>query len=586
MQDTIIVGNGSIGGKATGFFKAKQHFLRSEVVSSSPSLAAKLRFPVTACIATDVFDSFVEKNQLWPLIHEHKWKEETAFEILKGHFLFGKFSDDVLDSFREILKKMTFPLAVRSSSMLEDRQGTSFAGKYDTIFISNHGSEEERLSQLCHAVKEVYASTYNPSALIYRKKHRFLKETEHMAILLQEAIGREYKGYFLPLMAGVGFSRNGFCWNDEIKKEDGIIRLVFGLGTRAVGRGYARIISPGKPSARPEGTNVASIAKFSQGLVDVLDLKENCIKHIKFREIVADGFDCYPRAERIFSLKDEGHLYVPPTNLWNKEHEPIITFDGIIATPWLGLDLPQTAKWVFKELETAFECPVDLEFAVRVDDDADEAHFYLVQARPLSQREELVPKPLPRVPDENKIFAVSKGVPTAWLEDIEYIVYVDPIVYKNWPLAEKHAVARVVGKLNEFLEGKVFILMGPGRWGSGNPDLGIPVKYAEISNAKMLVEVSIKDADYLPEVSYGTHFFQDLIEDKIIYIPLFPDEDGSFLNKEFFEKGDDFGEVLLDDYYSKFGGLVRVINVPKATGGARAHASFNGKLDKGLVFVK
>lgn len=586
MHEAIIIGSGMVGGKTSGYFKAKNHLEREGVRGSAPDLASKLRFPKTACITTDIFASFIKENNLGPLIQQHKWNEDTAYEILRGHFLYGRFSKPVHDALKSVLEEMDFPLAVRSSSKLEDQPGASFAGKYETIFISNKGSAEDRLGQLERAIKEVYASTYNPSALQYRRKHKTLQENEQMAILLQQAIGREYKDCFLPLMAGVGFSQSGYLWNKEIKKSDGIIRLVFGLGTRAVGRGYARIFSPGKPASRPEGTDVKSITKFSQGVVDVLDLKQNILKQVRFGELVKDGFDCYPRAERLFSLKDENHLYIPATNIWNKEHVPVLTFDGVLTSPWLGLDLAKTMSWLFKELESAFLCPVDVEFVVRVDDDPEEAHFYLVQCRPLSQREELKPRPIPKVDEANIIFTVNKQVPTARLKKVEYIVYVDPKRYKKWPANDRYAVARIIGKLNQRLEDKVYILMGPGRWGSVNPELGVAIKYAEIANTKMLVEISIKDAEYLPEVSYGTHFFQDLIEDGIVYVPLYPEEEGASLNEAFLEKGDVFRKFLKNEYYSKYEGLIRVVDLSKASGGRLGEAVFNGHKDKGILYIK
>lgn len=587
MNDAIVIGSGMVGGKAVGYFRAKNHLERKEVKESAPELADKIRFPRTACITTDVFNTFVKDNNLRPLIEQHKWNEETAYEVLRGHFLYGTFSDTVMESFRSILQEFNFPLAVRSSSKLEDRPGTSFAGKYDTVFISNRGSLDKRLGEFCRAVKDVYASTYNPSALQYRRKHGLLEKTEEMAILLQQAIGCEYKDYFLPLMAGVGFSRNGYCWNNHIKKEDGIVRLVFGLGTRAVGRGYARIFSPGSPLSRPEGTGADAITKFSQGVVDLLDMKHNSLKSVRFKELVQDGFTCYPHAQRLFSLKDEAYLYIPPTNIWNKKHQPVLTFDGVLTSPWLGLDLPKMMKWMFVELETAFNCPVDIEFAIKVDNgQSEEAHFYLVQARPLSQREEENPRPIPDIPDEKKIFFANRQVPTAFMEKIEYIVYVDPYGYKNWPAGDKYAVARVIGKINQVLEKDSFILMGPGRWGSVSPELGVPVKYAEIANAKMLVEISIKEAEYLPEVSYGTHFFQDLIEDKIVYVPLYPEEEGSMLNMTFLNSENLLMKLLKTEYYSKYEGLIRVINVPMVTGGSYAAVVFNGREDRGVVYIK
>ncbi|MDO8643870.1 MAG: PEP/pyruvate-binding domain-containing protein, partial [bacterium] len=311
MKEAIIIGSGMIGGKAAGYFKAKQHLEREDVRQLNPDLASRVRFPKTVCITTDCFTSFIKENNLLPEIQKYRWSEETAYDRLKEYFLQGKFSETLLNSFRAVLQKMTYPLAVRSSSVLEDRAGTSFAGKYLTLFISNRGTLEERLGQLCEAIKRVYAATYSPDALYYREKHDLLEETEQMAILLQQAVGREYEGNFLPLVAGVAFSQNGFLWNSEIKKEEGIVRLVFGLGTRAVGRGYARIFSPGKPMARPEGTEAGEITKFSQGIVDVLDLQNNCLKEVRATNLVKDGLHCYPRAQKLFSLREDQYLYTP-----------------------------------------------------------------------------------------------------------------------------------------------------------------------------------------------------------------------------------------------------------------------------------
>lgn len=586
-----IIGRGSVGGKAAGFFKAKQHLEGREI-----------RFPQTVCIATEFFNAFVRENNLSGQIQKYKWDEESAFERLRENFLAGKFSAAVLSRFRKLLEKMTCPLAIRSSSLLEERPQTSFAGKYETLFISNRGTDlrcrtpsrdtlEERLQQFCDAVAQVYASTYNPNAMNYRKKHKLLKEKEEMAILVQEAIGSEYQGYFLPLMAGVGFSQNGYRWNPEIKKEDGLVRLVFGFGTRAVGRGYARLFSPGKPMTRPEGNDTGEIVRFSQEIVDVLDLKENILKQVRIEKLVKDGFECYPHSQKLFSLKDEGYLYLPSTNLWDKNHKPVLTFDGVLSQPWLGLDLPKTIQRLFKELEKNFGCPVDLEFAIRIGNgtpggETSQAHFYLVQCRALTQREDQKPQPLPKIPNARKIFSVLKQVPTAVLKNIEYIVYVDPLRYKNWPAHDKQTVARVIGKLNRRLEEKIFVLMGPGRWGTMNPDLGVPVKYAEISNAKMLVEMSLKEAQYLPEVSYGTHFFQDLIEGGVIYVPLFPDDEGVIFHPEFFEKGDVFQKILSNEYYRRYKDLIKVIHIPSATDGCFAEGIFNGQIEQGMLYIK
>ncbi len=583
-----VLGGGRIGGKAKGFFQAKKILTGGSVRQRFPREASLLRFPETFCIGTDVFDEFVERNDLREPVSQASISiEDEDYERLKVRFLEGVFSTSTIKEFTKLLESVTFPLAVRSSSVLEDRPGTSFAGKYDTVFISNRGTLHERVEQLIFAVKDVYASTYNPSAVQYRTKHHLNDEDERMAILLQEAVGREFEGYFMPIVAGVGFSQNGYCWNKEIKKEDGLVRLVFGLGTRAVGRGYARLFSPKKPLSRPEGTDVRDIDKFSQAVVDMLNLDSNRIESFHFSKVVRNGLDCYPRAERLFSLRDANHLYLPVTNMWNPEHKPVLTFDTVLTSPLCGLYLPSVMNAVFSLLEEGFGFPVDVEFAVRVDDDQEEAHFYLVQARPLSQRSSMASHPIPRdVPEKDKLFTARKNIPSAVIHNIEYIVYVDSLQYAKWPVNERHEVARIVGRINRQLKGKTFMLMGPGRWGSAKVELGVPTKYSEISNCAVLVEIARKMENYVPEVSFGTHFFQDLIEDCIVYMPLYPDDPDIIFNEEFLNRHNMFKQFFPDEYHAPYESLVRVVHIPQVSGGRLATAVMNGEVEEALVYLK
>lgn len=586
--DMNIIGGGKIGGKAEGFFKAKG-ILASEKTKIFFSDEARLfKFPASFCIGTDVYEDFIKRNHLDDLISRFKSHiEDKEYKDLKRAFFKCDFEENFISEITKLVEKLSYPLAVRSSSILEDRSGTAFAGKYDTIFVSNRGSLDGRVSHLLAAIKRVYASTYNPNAVTYRTRHHLDKEEELMAILLQEAVGREFDGYFLPLMAGVGFSQNDYCWNKEIKKEHGLVRLVFGLGTRAVGRGYARIFSPPKPLARPEGNDVREIGKFSQGTIDVLDLEKNDIVSFHFSKVVRNGLDCYPYSERLFSLRDGNHLYIPVTNMWNPGHVPVLTFDPVLAKPWCGLYLPKIMETVFGLLEKSFGYPVDVEFAIRMDDVTNEAHFYLLQARPLSQREIMAPQAIPEdVPLKDQLFTANKSVPSGRVEKIEYIIYVDPFEYHKWPVDQRYEVARVVGKINALLQGKVFILMGPGRWGSQNLELGVPTRYSEISNCSMLIEVARKTENYAPEVSFGTHFFQDLIEDKIIYMPLYPDDEGVVFNEDLFRKINHLKDILPDEYYSAYEKLIRVINIPRATGGRFAKAALNGETEKAIIYLE
>lgn len=588
VKDRKVFGGGEIGGKSKGFLQARSILLSDDMKQSHPDIVRLLRFPVSFFIGTDNFDRFIIDNRLQPVVERCKYcREEEDFAHMRQRFVDAAFPIDLLRELRDLMSKVKYPLAVRSSSLLEDQSGTSFAGKYETVFISNRGTLPERLQQLIDAMKLVYASTFNPSALAYRRRHKLLEKREQMAILLQEAVGREFENYFMPLMAGVGFSQNGYRWNPDIQKEDGLVRLVFGLGTRAVGRGYARLFSPGKPTSRPEGSDTREIDKFSQATIDALNLRENRIDSFHFKKIVRSGIDCYPRAEGLFSLREGNHLYVPPTRLWAEDHKPVLTFDNVLLKPWCGLAIAPVALSVLRRLEKKMEAPVDIEFAVRVDDEKEEAHFYLVQARPLSQREAMRARRIPKsISEKNKLFYMKKNVPSGRVRNIEYIVYVDPLRYNEWPITERHEVARVVGRINRALSGKTFMLMGPGRWGSANIQLGVPTRYSEISNCAMLVEIARKQHGYVPEVSYGTHFFQDLIEDGIVYVPMYPDDEGVIFNEKFLEKKNSFPEYCSEPYYRAFDELIRVIHIPTVAKGMLATAAMNGEKDEGLIYLK
>lgn len=587
-RDRKVIGGGEIGGKAKGFIRARRMLLDDDMRRNAADVVRLFRFPISFFIGTKVFERFIDDNRLQPVIERCKYcKEHEDFTNLEQLFLDATLPTQQLRDLGELLKKVRYPLAVRSSSLLEDQSGTSFAGKYETVFISNRGNLPQRLQQLAQAIKHVFASTYNPSALEYRRRHHLLEDRERMAILLQEAVGREYKGYYLPLMAGVGFSKSDYCWNPEIKKEDGLVRLVFGLGTRAVGRGYARLFSPGKPLARPEGTDTREVDKFSQGTMDALNLEENRVDSFHFSKIVHNGIDCYPRSEGLFSLREGNHLYIPPTRLWNPDHKPILTFDKVLGKAWCGMAIAPVISKVFERLERGFGGAIDVEFAVRVDDDRNEAHFYLVQARPLSQRDKMRARPIPKnIADEDKLFFMRKDVPSGRVRNIEYIVYVDPQKFHDWPHQERHEVARIVGRINRMLAGKVFILMGPGRWGSANIALGVPTKYSEISNCAMLVEIARMRDGYVPEVSYGTHFFQDLIEDGIVYVPMYPDDPGVIFNEDFLRRKNEFSEMITEPYYKNYADLIRVIHIPSVADGKLATAALNGDTDEGLIYLK
>lgn len=524
----------SLGGKGNNFKKVRE-LLKDTGVN----------FPTTFFVDTSHFREFTEGG--------------------------NKFSERSLKLFSEIIESINAPLVVRSSSLLEDQKGFSFAGKYESVFFGNVG--EKRMDGFLEAVKKVYASTFNPNALAYREKHGFIKDKEEMALLVQEVVGERYQYYYLPAMAGVAFSQNGYCWNKEINKKDGLVRLVMGLGTRAVGRGYVRLFSPAKPSMRPEGTEINNIQKCSQKKVDIVDLGSGELKTVHFRELVTDGFSCFPGSQAFVCLRDGNFIYRPVSNLWDPSHVPVLTMDGAINAPWMGLDIPATLGALLKDLEEKLGYAVDIEFAIN------EGKLFLLQVRPLSEAANKRGVKIPELGDEDIIFAAKRNIPTAHVQNIEYLVYVDEVLYHNWPLQDRQSVARVIGKINETLKGRCFALIGPGRWGSWNPELGVPVNYAEISNCSILIEVARRKANYVPEVSFGSHFFQDLIEDNIAYLPLYPDEPGEIFNDKILSRNSELTKILADDYYNRFEDLIKVIPI-------HAEAILNGELEKAVFFLR
>lgn len=585
-SNIIQIGTGGMGGKGHGFLNLQKLLSDLAHVPENKIYTDNICFPKTFCVTTGIFSDFIKLNKFENLIADAESSNKDNYETIKEKFLSGKFSEDAKKELFEILKQVSSPLAVRSSSLLEDQKGASFAGKYESVFDGNQGIEETRQEEFLNAIKTVYASTYNPNALAYRRKHNFIKDREEMALLVQELVGIKYHDYFLPALAGVGFSQNGYCWNKEINKKEGLVRLVFGLGTRAVGRGYVCLFSPAKPLMRPEGTEVNNIQKCSQKKVDVIDLQNNALKTIHFRELISDGFNCYPGSQAMVSLRDGNYLYRPVSNLWDAQHIPVLTMNGVLSGPWMGIDLAQTIGWLLKRLEENLGHSVDIEFAVNIDPKAEKATLYLLQARALSESEDRKAHPIPELSKKDIIFTVRRNLPTAHVPDIEYLVYVDEMEYRNWPHKDKQSVARVIGKVNEILQGKRFALIGPGRWGSWNPDLGVPVTYAEISHCIMLVEVARRRATYVPEVSFGSHFFQDLIEDDIAYLPVYPDEPGAMFNEEIFLKQSEFPKLMSDEYYRKFDKLIKVIHVPSIADKRKAHAILNGELEKAAMFLK
>ncbi|MCH7528706.1 MAG: pyruvate, phosphate dikinase, partial [Candidatus Marinimicrobia bacterium] len=440
-----------------------------------------------------------------------------------------KVPDYVKTQCRAMLKSVgKHPLVVRSSSLLEDNFKAAFSGKYQSVFLGNQGNLDQRLSHLLTAIGEVFASGLAPDPLLYRRERDLLDYDEKVGILIQKVVGFKYRHYFLPSFSGVALSRNDYTWSPRLKPEDGLVRLVAGLGTRAVDRvgdDYPRLVGLSAPTLRPEVT-VEAQKKYSQTMVDVIDLKANSFEVITIDQLLGD--EPLPGFEGIFSLDEGDYLQTAYTRVSpGRYHDGVVTFEKLLKDS----PFPAMLREILKTIEEAYQCPIDIEFS------HDNKHFYLLQTRPTAQRMDAGQVDIPsEIAREDQLFRTQQYVHSGRVDDIEYIIFCDPRAYRRMPDDHaRHQLARIIGKLNQQLAGKRFILMGPGRWGSNNIDLGIPVQYSEISNTKVLLEVAYREGNYTPEVSFGTHFFLDLVEAGIHYLPLFPDQQGTFFNQELFD---------------------------------------------------
>lgn len=527
------IGYGKIGGKSAGMMLA----YRILKEAAPPAVRDAVRIPESYFLASDLFYTFMSNNGLmhWS---DQKYKPENEMRAehpnIVRDFVKGKFPADILDRLREILDSAgKRPLIVRSSSLLEDNYGTSFAGKYDSFFCPNQGSPEQNLAALTGAIARVYASGLNPNALIYRHHKGLVDYDERIAVLLQFVEGEPFGPYFLPQVSGVAFSRNLYRWSPQIRKEDGFVRLVWGLGTRSVdtvGDDYPRLVALSHPLLHP-ADSAKAIRQHSQQKVDVLDLAEDRFKTQPVGKVLTRR---YPALRYLAQVDEDGYLRPLRTNLVDVDRL-VVTFDELLRrTPFA-----ETMRVLLKTLEVHFHTPVDTEFTAEVVDPHSLQPgicITLLQCRPQSRlgEEEQILLP-PAIPPGDVIFSTQRMVPRGKVEAIEYVLFVPPEGYFNLQSSpERSRLERAIGSLNAALKDACFICVGPGRWGTSTPDLGVHVAYGDIYHTRALVELTGEGVGPDLEPSFGTHFFQDLMEAHIYPLAVTLGESGSAFHREFF----------------------------------------------------
>jgi len=575
--------HGKLGGKSAGLFAA------SNVVRKSPeyeSTLAPIKVPRTWYLTSDTLLHFIRYNKLEDVYHR-KYREIEQIRLEYPHlvqvFKNSPFPPDIIQGLSLALDDFERrPIIVRSSSLLEDQSGSAFSGKYKSLFLANQGPKRQCLTALQDAIAEIYASVFAPDPIEYRAARGLLDVHEEMGVMIQEVVGTRVGRYFLPAFSGVAFSRNEFRWSARIDRHDGLVRLVPGLGTRAVDRvadDYPILVAPGQPGLRVNVTP-DEVARYSPKQVDLINLETNAFETVELQRLLREVGREIPLIRQSVSKVERDRISRPLGLVPDfARDEYAITFEGLFSETSFLTRMRTLLGLLEQRLGTA----VDIEFA------SDGASLYLLQCRPQSHGDESASAAIPRdVPPEQLLFTAHRHVSNGRVGQITHVVYVDPEAYEQLSDREQmKAVGRAVGRLNGLLPKRQFVLIGPGRWGSrGDIRLGVSVSYADISNTAMLIEVARAHGGAVPDASFGTHFFQDLVEARIRYLPLFPDDGRSVFNESFLRQAAN----ALPNLIPEFAGLapvVRVVDVPRETGGRILRVLLNADEDKAVaLFVE
>jgi pyruvate, water dikinase len=562
MEDLIkigkrMIGTGLIGGKSVGMLLARAILLKKD-----PKWQERLGAHDSFYVGSDVFYTYLIRNGCWwtrRRMNNPETLQSSSHEV-RQRLLAGTFPEDIMDQFMEMLNYFgQSPIIVRSSSLLEDAYGNAFSGKYDSYFLANQGTPQERLEEFIIAVRRVYASTMSEAALSYRQHWGLMDRDEQMAILVQRVCGAPYDRLFFPQVAGVGFSFNPFVWSKEIDAQAGVVRLVFGLGTRAVDRcddDYTRVISLSAPERRPEAS-ADEKQRYTQRHIDLLDLRANQLLSSEFDEAMRQAGDDLPmemfasyNAELARMAKERNMTSVFPWTL---------TFEGLLSSTSFVEDLHS----MLATLEEAYEHPVDIEFSANFVEDKS-LKIDVLQCRPFQVRRPKSSVLQTARVDEDKMFLRTEGpiIGNSLSTKIDRILYVVPSEYSQMGMSDRYSVARLIGSLTHLTgdhKADTIMLVGPGRWGTTTPSLGVPVSFAEIDTVSIVCELALMHEGLVPDVSLGTHFFNDLVEMDMLYLAIYPSHKGSLYQAEFFEQAPNRLTELLPNAAS-WAKAVRVID--------------------------
>ena len=576
-----MIGTGLIGGKSVGMLLARAILIRSD-----RRWASLLEPHDSFYIGSDVFYTFLVTNGVWWARQRQRVPEtflEGAERARQG-ILRGQFPDDVEKQFADMLDYFgQSPIVVRSSSLLEDNFGNAFAGKYESVFCANQGSRDKRLEDFKSAVRTIYASTMSEKALKYRAQRGLLDRDEQMALLVQRVSGSVNGSLFYPHVAGVGFSFNPYRWSADIDPAAGMLRLVFGLGTRAVDRSdddYTRVVALNAPHRRPEDA-ADRLRQFAQRRVDVIDLEANQLVSSSFADVSAAS-PALP-VERFASRDAEAERRAAKAGL-TQPVPGVLTFENLLQETGFVDDMRE----MLRTLQAAYDYPVDVEFTTNFLPDGT-CKIDLVQCRPFQVAGGGVAVQAPEsIPDDDLILeARGTVIGQSRVLSVDRMILVSPSAYGRLPVPDRYAIARLIGRLTHPDGGaarRAVFLLGPGRWGTTTPSLGVPAAFSEINTVSALCEIVAMRDDLIPDVSLGTHYFSDLVETGILYLALYPSREGNRLNADLIGRA----RNRLDEVVpaaARWADVVRVVDAPDLGGDGCVRLNANALTQTVVCYV-
>lgn len=522
------IGQGSLGGKGRGLAFIDSIIKKNPVCDSFDGITISI--PRTVVLCTDIFDEFMESNQLYPIA-----LSDIPDEEILAHFLRAQLPIRIREDLKALLQVVDTPIAVRSSSLLEDSHYQPFAGIYSTYMVPKHHDPDKMLALLVDAIKGVYASVFYADSKAYMTATSNVIDQEKMAVILQEVVGKDLEGYYFPSFSGVGRSLNYYPLGDE-KPEDGVAEIAVGLGKYIVDGGVGLRFSPRHPENVLQTSELDLALRDTQTRMYALDMMGD------ERQTNLAGGKITKPTESLSQLKVEDGYNVAKLRVQDVAERGALTYmvstydfrDNIIRDNDKGMGrkvvtfnnilkhnvypLAEAVDFMLKKGQQEMQRPVEIEFAGMVEPGGKaKGRLYWLQIRPIVDRKENVDEAVMSTPDDRLLLKSSTALGHGTIEGVTTVVYVRPDKFSS---SNNSLIAREMEKINRgFLErDERYLLIGPGRWGSSDSALGIPVKWPAISAARLIVESSLPN--YRIEPSQGTHFFQNLTSFGVAYFTI------------------------------------------------------------------